>query len=399
MATKCALVVIDVQNDFYRAINQELIIKINNLTSIARNLDYQVYFVYSNYGSTKVFNDNDQIYDKTHVNDITESYCVPDSYGAQFHSDLIIKPCDIILKKTWYSIFKEHSFPHKKIFLCGVTTNYCVKASALHGKILSYDIVVVSDCISAYTENKHIDHLNIIKSNGIVLTDLKSFSVNYFGEGDSCIIYPVNNNYNNTYNDLFIYDHIENIHEEIHVINLDKNQIPYYRFPKSDKITTYEMSGLILEIRNDLMKRLNLQDNIPFNHCVLKYYANSNNKVSKHSDKYIDMVEGSFICNYSLGCNRKIIFTHKTTGMIKSFILVNDSILIIGYKTNQNWWHEIPNEHEHEIPNEHEHEHENEKRISLTFRSVKTSKNIISGECTYPLNDEQLQSIFKIQNS
>ena len=96
-------------------------------------------------------------------------HCVQHTYGAAFHPNLDEEKIDqVFLKGTGkeddgYSAFeatnidmikylKEHNV--KDLYVCGLTTDYCVKASALDAKKNGFNVFVIEDAIRAVNKNK-----------------------------------------------------------------------------------------------------------------------------------------------------------------------------------------------------------------------------------------------------
>src|SRR5690606_20429622 len=86
------------------------------------------------------------------------AHCVQHTHGASFHKDLVF-PCkvDIVSKGTdatreAYSGFDSTDLAEilrqraiRRIFVCGLATDYCVKATALDGVKLGFDVVLIDD--------------------------------------------------------------------------------------------------------------------------------------------------------------------------------------------------------------------------------------------------------------
>ncbi|MFH1625976.1 MAG: nicotinamidase [Pseudomonadota bacterium] len=92
-------------------------------------------------------------------------HCVAGTEGAEFHRGLQIDRIRHVVKKGTqeereaYSGFQEtdlslflHSQGVTKIYVCGLATDYCVKATALDGLKEGFEVVVVEDAIRAVTE-------------------------------------------------------------------------------------------------------------------------------------------------------------------------------------------------------------------------------------------------------
>lgn len=78
------------------------------------------------------------------------------------------------------------------------------------------------------------------------------------------------------------------------------------------------------------------------NHCVLTLFRDHNDKLCYHQDKLVDLQENSMILSVSFGDARPIVF-QSIDGKRQQTIMLNPgSLLAIGPKTNQLWYHGIP---------------------------------------------------------
>lgn len=95
-------------------------------------------------------------------------HCVQGTKGADFHRDLDVPRAELIIRKGFnpdidsYSAFFEndHKTPtgfagylrergFRRVFLCGLATDFCVRYSAQDARALGFDVVVVSDACRA----------------------------------------------------------------------------------------------------------------------------------------------------------------------------------------------------------------------------------------------------------
>jgi nicotinamidase/pyrazinamidase len=87
-------------------------------------------------------------------------HCVQGSRGAEFHPDLKLPSGTVIISKGYkedqeaYSGFEGTELHQilisknvKRVFICGVATDYCVKATALDALALGYTVFVLEDAI------------------------------------------------------------------------------------------------------------------------------------------------------------------------------------------------------------------------------------------------------------
>ncbi|MBO6524136.1 MAG: bifunctional nicotinamidase/pyrazinamidase [Balneolaceae bacterium] len=99
-------------------------------------------------------------------------HCVQGTRGAEFHPDLKTNDTRMIVRKGFrqeidsYSVFFENdhqtktgldgflsSFGIKKLFLCGLATDFCVKWSALDALKLGYEVYLIDDAVKAIDLN------------------------------------------------------------------------------------------------------------------------------------------------------------------------------------------------------------------------------------------------------
>jgi nicotinamidase-related amidase len=104
-------------------------------------------------------------------------HCVAGTYGAAFDSRLSLDDIDAVIDKgtdrgtDGYSGFaattldrdlREHGV--RRVFVCGLATDYCVKATALDAKAAGFDVVVLEDAsaavnVQAGDEQRALDEL------------------------------------------------------------------------------------------------------------------------------------------------------------------------------------------------------------------------------------------------
>ncbi|HTD37662.1 MAG TPA: nicotinamidase [Candidatus Limnocylindrales bacterium] len=89
-------------------------------------------------------------------------HCVAETHGAAFDPRLNLENVDVVVDKgtdrltDGYSGFaatslesdlREHGI--RRVFVCGLATDYCVKATALDAKAAGFDVVVIEDAAAA----------------------------------------------------------------------------------------------------------------------------------------------------------------------------------------------------------------------------------------------------------
>ncbi|MCD6323953.1 MAG: nicotinamidase [Desulfurococcales archaeon] len=153
---KSALIVVDMQKDFCSSGSlpvpgcDELIPKINALIKTFKSLGLPVIFSRDwhppNHSSFKDFGG------------VWPPHCIQGTEGAEFHEDLEIPEGSIIISKgasperDAYSAFDGTELHYllslrnvRRVFVCGVATDYCVKETALDALRLGYEVIVIED--------------------------------------------------------------------------------------------------------------------------------------------------------------------------------------------------------------------------------------------------------------
>ena len=159
-----ALVVVDVQNDFadpngglYVAGGEDVVPVVNAAIAAARSAGAHVAYTADWHpASTPHFAKDGGIW---------PVHCVGDTWGAEFHPNLIVDG-PVVRKGTngedGYSGFTMKDpqgdtvtptglrdqldrWGIKKVVVCGLATDYCVKATALDGLSAGYDVVLLAD--------------------------------------------------------------------------------------------------------------------------------------------------------------------------------------------------------------------------------------------------------------
>jgi hypothetical protein len=95
-------------------------------------------------------------------------------------------------------------------------------------------------------------------------------------------------------------------------------------------------------VRQTLQKRFN----VTLNHCIMQLYRDGEDHITEHSEKTLDLAEGSCIVNYSAGACREITFRSKVTnasGKREKYVLPlsNDSALFLDLHTNRHYRHAV----------------------------------------------------------
>ncbi len=104
-------------------------------------------------------------------------HCIQNTWGAEFHKDLKLPRNTIVISKAFkedkeaYSGFEDTELDNtlksrniKRLFIAGVATEYCVKATAEDGVKLGYQVFLLEDAIKGIdsppgSEEKAIEDL------------------------------------------------------------------------------------------------------------------------------------------------------------------------------------------------------------------------------------------------
>jgi hypothetical protein len=126
------------------------------------------------------------------------------------------------------------------------------------------------------------------------------------------------------------------------------------------------------------------------NHVLIQHYRSSEDNISEHSDKTLDIFLGSQIVNISLGAQRTMILRAKKSSLppnpdvaeedvirpAQRIPLPHNSLFILGPTTNRNFLHSIRADRRPDIEKSDPEKAFNGERISLTFRLIGTFFNL-----------------------
>ncbi|KEF63003.1 uncharacterized protein A1O9_00978 [Exophiala aquamarina CBS 119918] len=131
----------------------------------------------------------------------------------------------------------------------------------------------------------------------------------------------------------------------------DGSQVPIYRHPADESPVLLPFDPVVDKLR----KAAESVVRHPLNHALIQWYRNSEDNISEHSDKSLDIVQGSTIVNFSLGARRTMILRTKkskvsdegeqaggeTIRPSQRIHLTHNSLFVLGPETNQHWLHAI----------------------------------------------------------
>ena len=191
----CALVVIDVQNDFCAPggmVHQEgadlsgvqaMIPRLKRLIDAAREAGIFVVFVRNLYSTAENWYLSDVWLDQASRRRNGEAFskwdgCAPGSWQADFFDPIRPLPSEPIVSKHRYNAFHQtdldlllRNHGIRTVITSGISTNICVETTARDAFIRDYYVVFPSDGTAAYTEIAHSGTLRTIGSHfGEVVT-------------------------------------------------------------------------------------------------------------------------------------------------------------------------------------------------------------------------------------
>ncbi|EPS27149.1 hypothetical protein PDE_02092 [Penicillium oxalicum 114-2] len=167
--------------------------------------------------------------------------------------------------------------------------------------------------------------------------------------------------------------------------------IPIYRHPADESPRLEPFTPAVNEARI-LVERILGH---PLNHVLIQLYRDGQDSISEHSDKTLDIMRGSFICNVSLGAQRVMTLRTKVSAAQsheqannsrqKQVVpLPHRSLFILGEKTNMRWLHGIRPDKRAAATKTPAEQAFGGERISLTFRYIGTylhpGRNTIWGQ-------------------
>jgi nicotinamidase-related amidase/alkylated DNA repair dioxygenase AlkB len=172
--------------------------------------------------------------------------------------------------------------------------------------------------------------------------------------------------------------------------------MPVYRHPSDQSLPLLRWSPVVSKIKQRAEERVGHK----LNHALIQLYRSGQDHISEHSDKTLDIVEGSKIVNVSLGAQRTMRLRTKRPTAVPNVASISDrqqrpgdaqtkpeddrsrvtqripmphnSMFIMGLETNGSWLHGImPDKRPatEQIPAESAY---GNMRISITFRLIGT---------------------------
>jgi ureidoacrylate peracid hydrolase len=174
-ASKAAIVVVDIQNDFchssgYQGLRgkdvaqvQAAVGRLGPFIQEARELGVPVIFMQNLHD----LQSDTEEWRARHLEPRASQSCLPGTWGAEFFA-LEPQPEDHVLPKARYSAFTNtgleellRSLGRTSIFFCGAATSICVETSLRDAACLDFLVTLVEDCCGDYSE---VAHNNTVRS-------------------------------------------------------------------------------------------------------------------------------------------------------------------------------------------------------------------------------------------
>ncbi|KAJ6577408.1 Isochorismatase-like protein, partial [Mycena capillaripes] len=105
--------------------------------------------------------------------------CEPNSVGAEFPESVtaLRGTQDVVLTKTWYSAFTDTALRGEltqrgitNVYIGGLLTNVCVRATAEEAHTLGFSVTVLEDCLGWRKYRSHQQALRGIRQHGVHVT-------------------------------------------------------------------------------------------------------------------------------------------------------------------------------------------------------------------------------------
>jgi ureidoacrylate peracid hydrolase len=171
---KTALVVIDMQSTFVEPgspaevpASRGIIANINGLTDGLRRLGAKVIWVTHANMHNDASSDWHQFFDRFVADDVrqkTIESLAPEAAGQKLWRELTAAPSDMYVVKNRYSALIPgasqlerllRSLQIENLLIAGTKTNVCCESTARDAMMLDFNVVMVSDCLAALSDDEH----------------------------------------------------------------------------------------------------------------------------------------------------------------------------------------------------------------------------------------------------
>ena len=191
---------------------------------------------------------------------------------------------------------------------------------------------------------------------------------------------------------------------------------PVYRHPADESPPLLPFDKTVDSLRQACEKLVGHK----LNHVLIQHYRTSEDNISEHSDKTLDIVRGSTIVNLSLGAMRTMTLRSKKApaqavapdagGSVgangialprpaQRIRLPHNSLFVLGERTNANWLHAIRADKRPVVEKSEDELAFSGERISLTFRHIGTfidlERQLIWGQGATSKDRGKAQTILK----
>lgn len=161
------------------------------------------------------------------------------------------------------------------------------------------------------------------------------------------------------------------------VVMVDGDEIePVYRHPADEQPELMCWTPNVFGVKEQIEELVGQE----LNHALVQLYRDGRDFIGEHSDKTLDILKESSIINYSVGASRTMVLKHKETSVRQRLTLPHNSLLVMGWRTNREWMHEIRMDKRPNCEKRPDELAFDERRISLTFRTIATFRNRRTGE-------------------
>ncbi len=196
-AERTAFVIIDMINMFVEpgapaevAASRGIVAGINALTRALRPMGCRIVWITSpimSDGQTSAWNKFFDNFVSAEMRALTLAASAPGSSGQELWPELEREPSDFIVEKNRYSALIAGASPLERllrsigvdtILIGGTKTNICCESTARDAMMLDFDVVMVSDCLAALSDEEHLAALeNIIQQFGDVMNSAEVLAV------------------------------------------------------------------------------------------------------------------------------------------------------------------------------------------------------------------------------
>ncbi|CAJ1379529.1 unnamed protein product [Effrenium voratum] len=121
---------------------------------------------------------------------------------------------------------------------------------------------------------------------------------------------------------------------------VERDLEPIYRYPTNNQSAclTHSWTPTVKSLKDKVEACIGQG----LNHCVGNLYQDEKDFIGPHTDKMLDILQGSCIVSLSLGAERPILLERKRDKEQQKVSLPHGSLFVLGPETNRHWSHSIP---------------------------------------------------------